>query len=95
MGLENCLGACDIRDMLSLDVTVDWIRSFGRIDGGLETMCQAWPALDHRFAVRRPLETERHFSTAVPATYDGPHFSVDLLARTPLDLMAVEQEHLI
>ena len=50
---------------------------------------------DHRFAVRRPLETERQFSTAVPTTYDGPRFSLDLLSRTTVDLLAVEQGHLL
>ena len=94
LGLDNCLRACDIRDMPSSDETIDWIRTYGTIDGGVETMCQTWPALDHRFAVRRPPLAERNFLSAVPTTYDGPRFPLDLLTTTPVDLLAVEQGHL-
>jgi hypothetical protein len=92
--LEQCVStttSLEVRD--TSESRKPWVRNYGTIDAGLETMQLVWPDLQHRFAVRRPEDLcvtvdEELFSRI------GPRYPADLSNRKPVDLLIVEQGHL-
>ena len=71
-----------------------WIRTYGTIGGGMETMCLAWPALEHIFATRRPNTLETQLGDDVKTVYPCPRFPVNILRANPVDLLTIENGHL-
>lgn len=70
------------------------IKSYGTLDCGAELMRFAWPSLDHKFSVRRQLDSEfpevEHVNTR--RIGGGPHrFPRKLLSRNPVDLLVVDR----
>jgi hypothetical protein len=70
-----------------------WIRNYGTIDCGYETMRGAWVALNQEFAIRRPDDevdgVKGHGAKTV--VYGHHRFPKDLLCEHPVDLLVVEQ----
>ena len=70
-----------------------WIRSYGVIDGGFETMRAAWPKLEHVFSVRRNEEKiEGEESPEPKNVLKEPHrLPNKLLMDFPVDLLTIER----
>ena len=75
--------------------TEPWVRSYGVIDGGYETMRVAWPKLEHVFSVRRSEEKiEGEASPSPKQVLREPHrLPNKLLMDFPVDLLTIEQGH--
>ena len=89
MTVNKCIHAFEVRKMLSLDETIGWIYSFGSNDCGLETVCQAWLSLDHKFLVQHSSPAEVELGESVMAVYTGPRFPLKILLKLlPISLLS-------
>jgi hypothetical protein len=71
-----------------------WVRSYGVIDGGFETMGAAWPKLEHRFSVRRNKDKFSGEAREPEQVHYGQHrLPTNLLEKWPVDMLIVEQGH--
>ena len=82
----------EIRD---LNLKDPWVKTFGTIDGGLELMNAAWPAMRQVFVVRReemPALERLHEDqgTSPPQLYEA-RYPLSLLTRHPVDLLTVDK----
>jgi hypothetical protein len=66
------------------------IKIYGTIDCGEATMDQAWPTLDWKWAVDSRKER------IGPITHvEGPRYSLDLLNKSPVDMVVIERGHIL
>jgi hypothetical protein len=92
--LEHCASTTERLEIRDADWQVDpWVRTYGTLDAGLETMRSAWPMLEHRFAIHRQedvcIDVEEETYRRV-----GPRCPSNLLTCRPVDLLIVERGHI-
>jgi hypothetical protein len=75
----------EIRD---LNVKDPRMKTFGTIDGGLESMNAAWPAKCHGMPALEKLHEDR--GTLPPRLYEA-RYPLNLLTRNPVDLLTVDK----
>ena len=69
-----------------------WIRSYGTICCGAETMRAAWPRLKHKFSIRPSVVHQ--YGPTPDVILQGPRVAHSTLDQWPVDLLVVERGYI-